>query len=382
MTYQSFRWVSMPVTARRVALEVLLHGPLARIELAARLQLSTSSLSRVTKPLLDAGILREAPEPELQRSGGRPLQPLQINAGFQSFVGIKLTADKAFGVRTDLQANVTAQHTVDLSDTDPAHVAKHLAGLVERLEDGTTTSSVVGVALGGAVTAFSRVDRAFFLGWRDVDLGGLLGHQLGRQVVVSNDLAALTEAEHWFGEGRDVTNFAVLTIGAGVGGGLVVHDRLVQGPDSGQGLLGHFIIDPTGPYCPDGHRGCADSFLSIDAIRSQVGRALEQEVTYDDVLDLAEQDEPRARRIVDTAGHALGLLIAAVANIAQPERVILTGEGIRLAVVGRRHLDAALALGRIPEASPLDIKIIYDDPYLWARGAAAVAIQQTLLNLE
>ncbi len=380
MTDRSFRWDAMPETSRRVALEVLQHGPLARTELAGRLRLSTSSLSRVTKPLLDAGILQEAPEGELSRSGGRPMQPLQINAGFESFVGIKLAANHAFGVRTDLQANVSAQHSIDLPDTDPAHVTKYLAELMEHLQEDAAPASAVGVALGGAVTGFSRIDRAVFLGWRDVDLANMLSHELGQRVVVSNDLAALTEAEHWFGEGRDVENFAVLTIGAGVGGGLVIHDQLVDGPDAGQGLLGHFLIDPTGPYCPDGHRGCADSFLSMDAIRHQLGRALGQDVTYDDVLDRAEHGEPRARHIVDTAGHALGLLIAAVANIAQPERIILTGEGIRLAVVGRSHLDAALRLGRIPQASPLDIKIIHDDPYLWARGAAAVAIQQTLLS--
>lgn len=376
----SVRWGSMPETARRVALEALLHGPLARTELAARLGLSTPSLSRITKPLIDAGILEEAPDPEPHRVNGRPLQPLQINASFQHFIGIKLAADKAFGVRTDLQASVKAQHTIDLTDSDPARVTKSLAALVEHLDGGAAISSAVGVALGGAVTGFSRVDRAFFLNWRDVDLAAELSQQIGQRVVVSNDLAALTEAEHWFGEGRDLKNFAVLTIGAAVGGGLVIHDRLVQGPDVGQGLLGHFLIDPTGPYCPDGHRGCADSFLSIDAICSQVGRALGQHVTYDDVLDLAEQGEPRARRVVDTAGHALGLLIAAVANIAQPERIILTGEGIRLATVGRHHLDEGVALGRIPEASPLDIKVIHDDPHLWARGAAAVAIQQTVLS--
>jgi predicted NBD/HSP70 family sugar kinase len=376
---EAFRWDSMPATARRVALEVLLHGPLARTELAARLGLSTPSLSRITKPLLDAGILRDAPDPEAQRSGGRPLQPLQLNAGFQSFIGIKLAAEKAFGVRTDLHANVTARHTIDLPDTEPANLTKHLAGLVEHLEEEPGSASAVGVALGGAVSAFTRVERAYFLGWHEVDLGSLLGTQLGQPVIVSNDIAALTEAEHWFGDGRDVNNFAVLTIGAGVGGGLVVHDQLVEGPDAGQGLLGHFLIDPTGPYCPDGHRGCADSFLSIDAIRSQAGGALGEEVTYDDVLDLAEKGEQRARRIVDTASHALGLLIAAVANIAQPERIILTGEGIRLATVGQQHLNTSLALARIPEATPLDIRIINDDPYLWARGAAAVAIQQTLL---
>lgn len=371
-------WSDLSPSARRVALEVLLHGPLARIELARRLDLSTPSLTRLTKPLLDSGVLHEAPEPP-SSGGGRPIQPLDVDPALQHFVGVKLTGTHAHGVLTDLRAEILETQRVAVDDHDPDAVVALLADLVTHLNGDRAAPAAVGVGLGGAVRDFTDVLRAPFLAWGEVDLGARLQRAVAVPAVISNDLDALMEAEHWFGDGRDVTNFAALTIGAGVGGGLVVHDQLVSGVDSGLGLLGHFPLDPLGPACPEGHRGCSNALLSMNAIQTQASLALGRSVTYDQVLDLASLGDPVADQVVGNAAHAFGVLIAAVANIAQPERVLLTGEGIRLARVGMERLRAGIARSRIPEASPVDIRVIDDDPTIWARGAAAVAIQRTVL---
>ncbi|MFJ4234272.1 ROK family protein [Cellulosimicrobium cellulans] len=371
-------WTPLSSTSRRVALEVLLHGPLARTELARRLDLSTPSLTRITKPLLDAGVLREVHEPA-PRGGGRPLQPLDVDPDLQQFVGIKLTGFRAYGVLTNLRADILATSTREITAQDPQSVVEVLDTLVSNLS-GRSAPAAVGVGLGGAVRDFTLVQRAPFLHWHGVDLGRLLAERTRLPVAIANDLDALMEAEHWFGDGRDVHSFAALTIGAGVGGGLVIHDRLVTGPDSGIGLLGHFPLDPLGPSCPEGHRGCADAMLSTEAIHTQAAMVLGRAVTYDEVLDLAAAGDPLADQIVGRSAHAFGTLIAAVANIAQPERILLTGEGIRLAHVAQHRLRAGIAQARQPEASPLDLRILDDDPTLWARGAAAVAIQRTVLS--
>ncbi|MGK5530526.1 ROK family protein [Streptomyces sp. URMC 129] len=370
-------WAPLAPSTRRVALEVLLHGPLARSELASRLGMSAASLTRLTKPLLDTGVLREVPE-VLPRAGGRPLQPLDIDAGLQRFVGVKLTGDRAYGVVTDLRADIVAHRSVPIRDRRPEQVVRDLAALVAELTPDAVPAAI-GVGLGGAVRGFGHVRRAPFLGWRDVGLGALVAGATGRPAVVSNDVDALVEAEHWFGDGRGVRNFAVLTVGAGVGGGLVVHDRLVTGRDSGLGLLGHFPLDVRGPACPEGHPGCADSLLTTDGIRLQASLALGRTVSYDQALDLAQAGDPVVGRVVANAARALGTLVAAVANIAQPERVIITGEGVRLARVDERRLRDAVAAARSPEASPVDLRVLDDDPTLWARGAAAVAIQRVVL---
>jgi predicted NBD/HSP70 family sugar kinase len=371
-------WAPLLPSARRVTLEVLLHGPLARSELADRLGLSTASLTRLTKPLMDAGLLREVETPSL-RGGGRPLQPLDVDPDVQRFIGIKLTGFRAYGVLTNLRADILGDATVEITDQSPDAVVARIAELVDALNDRARPVAAIGIGIGGVVRDFTRVQRAVFLHWGEIDLGAAVAEATGRPTVVSNDLDALLEAEHWFGDGRDVQSFAVLTIGAGVGGGLVIHDHLVSGPDSGLGLLGHFPVDPLGPACPEGHRGCVKALLTTDAIQSQAALTLGRPVTYDEVLDLAEAGNQVADQIVGRAGHAFGTLIAAVANIAQPERIILTGEGIRLAQVAESRVRAAIAQARHAEASPIDLRFINDEPTLWARGASAVAIQRTVL---
>ena len=372
-------WGALADSERRVALDVLRYGPLARTELARRLGLSTASLTRLTKPLIEQGVLHERNDVSVG-TGGRPSQPLDIDAGREHFIGIKLAGESAAGVLTDLHADILAREVVDLPSHEPDAVVSELAALVTRLGAGVASPSAVGVGLGGRVRDYRWVTRAPFLGWSEVDLGTALGAVTGCPVAVANDLYSLMEAERWFGEGREVRQFAVLTIGASVGGGLVIHDEVVTSPDADIGLLGHFPIDPLGPACPEGHRGCAHSLMSIEAVEAQAALSLGRHVRYDEVLDLAAAGDAAATRIVGTAARGLGTLIAAVANIALPERVVLTGEGIRLAEVGWDRIGDGIRAGRNPQASALDVRLLPDDPHLWARGAAAVAIQRTVLD--
>jgi predicted NBD/HSP70 family sugar kinase len=384
MSATTSRWSGLSASERRVALEVLVRGPLARTELAQRLGLSTPSLSRLTKPLIDLGVLHEVDDPggPAARGGGRPPQPLDVNPRLEHFVGIKLTGTRAYAALTDLRAGIIRAADAAVDDHDPDAVVAVLADLVGGLQGDTPDASVlaIGIGLGGVVQEDVRVGRAPFLGWRDVDLGSKLRERTGLPVVLANDLDALMEAEHWFGAGRDVADFVTLTIGAGVGCGLVIHDRLVHGRDSGLGLLGHFPLDPLGPACPDGHRGCANALLSMDAIQTQASLATGRALEYNEVLDLALAGDPITDQIVGNAARAFGVLIADVANIAQPERVVLTGEGIRLAEVGWERLEKSIREHRNPEARELDLLLVRDDPTLWARGAAAVAIQRTVLE--
>jgi len=120
--------------------------------------------------------------------------------------------------------------------------------------------------------------------------------------------------------------------------------------------------------------------MSIESVQSQASLALGRHVGYAEVLDLSAAGDPVAARVVGNAARGFGVLIAAVANIALPQRIILTGEGIRLAEVGWDRLLAGIAANRNPEASQLDVRVMPDDPLLWARGAASVAIQRTVLD--
>ncbi|WP_265520331.1 ROK family transcriptional regulator [Oerskovia flava] len=371
-------WVPLSGPAHRIALEVLLDGPLSRAELARRVDLSAGSLTRLTKPLLDAGLLVEVDE-EAPARVGRPSQPLDVVPSAHHFVGVKLTGDTAHAVRTSLRAEVVAAAERPLTDHDPAAVADVVADVVAELSGGSPVTAV-GVSLGGHVAGRGNVVRAPFLRWHDVPLGDLVQARTSISTVVANDVTALTEATHWFGSGRGARTFALLTVGAGVGFGLVAHGRLVTNDDASLGLVGHHPLDPAGPPCFLGHRGCATAMLAIGSITAQVSVAHARPVGYDEVLDLAEQGDPAARRVVDDAGRALGRLVAVAANFTMPDRVVLGGEGVRLATVAHDALLDGLHADRDPLAT--DPPLTIESPAFteWARGAAVIAIQTFVLG--
>jgi predicted NBD/HSP70 family sugar kinase len=378
-------------SGRELVREVLIHGPIARAELGRRLGLSPASLTRLSKPFLDRGLFVEGAV-ELAGAVGRPAKPLDVRVDLQRFVGIKLTGDQALGVLTDLRAKTLGEHVVDLAGHSPEEVVEALATVVEALAgpdsdvaDGAGAAAAggvaelagVGVSIGGKVTEQQVVLRAPFLEWREVDLGGMLSARLGLPVVVENDVVALTEAERWFGLGRGIDDFAVVTIGAGVGYGLVIHGRQVITPDTGLGLGGHFPLDPTGPICLDGHRGCSTAMLSTTSMCASAAVGLGRLVSYEELLALAASGNAVAVQVVGTAGRSLGRMIAAVANLTMVGTVVLSGEGIGLVdvPVAASELRAGIAADRDPDASEVRVLTGDADFGAWARGAAAVAVQ-------
>ena len=380
MTIATPPWTPDAGQANAVALQVLLGGPISRSEIARRLGLSAGSLTRLTGTLLDAGLLVEVGERADGRAG-RPSRLLDVVPASRSFLGLKLTGEAVLGAATDLRASVLATATEPLRSRSPEDVVAVIEHVVGRLATAVPSSvTALGVGVGALVSPTGVVLSAPFLGWEDVDLRALLEARLHLPTVIENDVTAFTAYENWFGAARDAERFAVITLGAGVGYGLVVGERIVVGPDSGIGLVGHWPIDPFGPVCTAGHRGCAQGVLTTSAIVAAVTTALGREVGYEEALDLAEAGEPGARRVVEDAGRGLGHLIAAVANLTVPELVVLGGEGVRLAVVAADAVQQGLREHRDPRAGALPLTTTSGDDTEWCRGAAALAIQAYVLG--
>ncbi|WP_247597538.1 ROK family transcriptional regulator [Streptomyces sp. RKND-216] len=374
-------WAPLSDAARAIMLAVLMRGPTPRSELARRIGLSAGSLTRLTAPLLESGLLVEAGP---SRSGaGRPTRPLDIAADAHHFLGVKVTDEDAHLVVTDLRAQIVAGARAALPGHSPgdvvATVRREAGALARRVPELTAA----GLSLGGQVADHATVTAAPFLHWtREVPLGALLTEALGVPSVVDNDLLALTRAEHWFGAGRGHDRFAVLTTGISVGYGLVVHDRIVDSPDAGLGLIAHLPLDPYGPYCPDGHRGCATAMLAAPSIAAAVSTGVRRPVSYEECLRMAADGDRVASPVVTAAAHALGRLITVVSSLTMARRVVLTGEGIGLAEVGREALEDGMRADRHAAATPTSYEIQPIDFSLWARGAAATAIQRFILGPE
>jgi predicted NBD/HSP70 family sugar kinase len=261
-------------------------------------------------------------------------------------------------------------------------VATTITTLAESLARDASIDGIsgIGISLGGQVVERATVRWGMFLDWEEVPLGDLLRERTDVPVVVANDLTALTEATHWFGAGRGVSRFCLLTIGAGIGYGLVAHDKLVDSGDASLGLIGHHPLIPGGPLCDRGHEGCASALLTTDAVVTQVGEVLGRAVGYEEALDLAAQGDEGARQVIDRAGFALGKLVAAAANFTLPERIVIGGEGVRLVEIAQDALLDGLHADRHPASTDPQLVLLDPDFSEWARGAAVIAIQTFVLG--
>ncbi|MEJ3654832.1 ROK family transcriptional regulator [Actinomycetes bacterium KLBMP 9759] len=367
------RWSALDGSERLVAVEVLRHGPLPRAELAKRLGLSPPSLTRLTRPLIDSQMLVEGVT-EAHRRTGRPSLPLDVRPDARRFIGVKLTGDELFAVVTDLRATVLREVERPLPGRAPAQVIGAVAEVVTTLRETHPDVTALGITLGGFVTGHRHVAGAYFLGWTDVPLADEVAAASGLPTVAENDVRALTAAEHWFGAGRGCRSFAMVTIGAGIGTGFVVHDRVIEGHHGASGAITHRSIGGSA-VCEQGHRGCASALLSSYHLTADMSRAIGSPVTYPELLELAGSGHPAARRIVGDAGHALGLLVTDIVNFLDPEVVFLSGEGVGLVEHARPQLEATIAEYRVHDSPPVRVEVL-DRPFSqWARGAAAVAIQ-------
>lgn len=374
MTTGTSAWTALDDTSRSVALEVLRHGPLSRSELARRLGLSPGSLTRLTRPMLDRGVLVED---DTMRAAalGRPVRPLDVVADGHRFVGVRLTRTAATAVLTDLRARQLDVVDAPLPDLAPEAVVAVVAGLVQRLApDGGV--SATGVGLGGQVQDASVVLRAPFLQWGQVPLAELLTRATGVATCVENDLVALTTAEHWFGAAAGRDHFAVVTVGAGIGQGLVVGGRVLSGPEAGVGLLAHALLGVPGPLCSRGHQGCAEVSLTDGSLLAAAATALQRPVTSQELHDLArEGGHPAVERLLEGVAVALGRLVALVANTTLSPLVLVSGEGVDLALLVEDRVRAEVLAHRDPAAAELEVQFLRCPPEVWAGGAAALAVQ-------
>lgn len=372
-------WTPHRGAAHDVALEVLINGPISRAEIARRLELSPGSLTRLSQPLIESGLLVEVGE-RASGHAGRPSRLLDVIPDSRHFIGLKLTGDAVLGVVTDLRAQVVAQGQLALTDRSPTAVVAKVAQLIAELREHVGVVIGIGLGIGGLVDASGLVVNAPFLDWENVELAGPLESASGLPVVIANDLIAFTEYERWFGGGRNLDRFVVITLGAGIGYGLVAGGQVVTSADSGLGLIGHWPVDPYGPLCSAGHRGCARVMLAQEAIATAAAAARGRPTSYEAALDLASDGDPAARAVVDAAGRGLGHLIGDIANVTMPQLVILGGEGVRLVSVAAEAVTAGIADRRDPRATDLDLLTTSGDDAEWCRGAAALALQAHALG--
>lgn len=202
-TLDHFDWQSLPDSARRVYLELLRYGTLSRAQLAERLWLSAASLTRVSAPLIERGLVMEG-EP-IPMEIGRPSIPLDVTLDGFSLIGVSITHKQIEAIATDARVNVLASRHETVSNHSPAAVLKLAAAVINELkrelEEKRPNATImgVGVSIGGQVDHGRVVRHALFLNWDNVPAADILESATDLPVLLGHDLTMFAEAENWFG---------------------------------------------------------------------------------------------------------------------------------------------------------------------------------------
>ena len=233
----------------------------SRSELGKTLGLSRMAATEVTGEMLGNHIIREVGEDTRSGRGKRSVM-LAIDTAFWRIITVVQAALVDLGGRIIERTEVPVEHGTDVS-------ADIITGLVNRLIAACTQPILgVGVAVPGVVDHNGTVVDAVQLGWEQVPLHDELREALDMPVLVGNATNAALVAERFFGEGGD--NSMLIRIGAGVGASLCVNGQIVDGSTCMAGEIGHVVVDPEGPACACGKRGCLEAYLSTNNLYAQI----------------------------------------------------------------------------------------------------------------
>ena len=366
-------------------------GLIARVQLAKDLGVSPASVTTQTSELIEAGLIEEVAAPRDTDLGrGRPAVALGVRGAAHCVVGMKLSDREHTAVIVDFAGVMIADDVVS-RDPGPASLAEMLDA-VELLLDKVcakanlprTALSACGLGVPGFVDhAEGVVHWSSTLIDREVLLAAAVQDRIGLPVTIDNDANLVALAELWFGAGRSLPDFAVVTIEHGVGMGFVMNHRIYRGAQNLGLELGHTKVQLDGALCRCGQRGCLEAYVADYALAREAVTALNWShrqspsvpVLLESLYQQAKAGNGTARTIFRRAGRYLAMGLANVVNLFDPALIILSGERMKY-----DYLYAAETLAEMKDLvinsgrpqPPIEIHAWGD--LLWAHGAAALAL--------
>lgn len=368
-------------------------GLIPRVQVAKELGVSPASVTTITQELIEAGLVEEVQVPrEGDQGRGRPAVSLGVRANAYLVAGMKLSDREHTAVIVDFAGNLIADDVIKRTP-GPMTLPDLLAAMETLLgrvcsKAGVQPSALSALGLG--VPGFVDCQQGMVM-WssvlieRGVALAQAATDRLSLPVHVDNDANLVTLAELWFGAGRTLADFAVVTIEHGVGMGCVINHRIYRGA-KGLGMeLGHTKVQLDGALCRCGQRGCLEAYVADYALAREATTALNSvhregqpvNILLESLYDHAKAGNPAARSIFRRAGRYLAVGLSNVVNLFDPSLIILSGDRMRYdylyaaeTLAEMEHL--AISTGR--PKPPVEIHAWGD--LLWAHGAAALALSE------
>jgi predicted NBD/HSP70 family sugar kinase len=308
------------------------RGRISQADIARVTGLSRTTVHTLVSELKDWGTVEEVDAAAHDARGGRPGVQLMLRDSTLAAVGIDFGHSHVQVAVADMAHNVLAERRGDLDVNRHAMEALDAAARMvgEVLAEARVERRHV---LGAGIGIPGPVDRArgtagsatILPGWTGLRIAGEMGERLEMPVEIENDANLGALAEQTWGAGRDCSNFVYIKAATGIGAGLVIDGRLLRGVSGTAGEIGHTTLDEAGALCYCGNRGCLETVASGPAIIHLVGLIDGEVPTLSRIVELAVAGDLRCRRAISDAGREIGVAVAGLCNLINPERVIIGG---------------------------------------------------------
>jgi len=378
---------------REAVLRALLRfGPTARVGLAQYTGLTRAAISNITRELLDEGLVQETGILRGRVGANAILLDLAddwplLGAVHQGVSSLRVALCNLRGTILARQMIATPQRLSPetAADAVAATINTLLAGLGLERE----VLAGIGVGLVGLVDVAAGVTRrAPSVGWHAAPIRSLLEARLERPVVVENNVRAMAVGEALLGQGREWPHFAFVYIGTGIGAGLIVEGQPYRGAYGSAGEVGHMTVDPTGPICVCGNRGCLEAVAAepslvraAEAAGLDLGgaeRGLKERVQT--LALLADAGNTAAQRVVLACAESLGIMLGSLADIFNPSRIVLHGVVTSARGFFQAVSEALAAHAFLPPDAAIELRPPTFGNDAGLVGAAAVVLETLVLR--
>ncbi len=376
-------------TARAHILEAIrAAGSIARIDIAQETRTSPATVTAITAELITAGMIEEiTPEaPPQAAKRGRPRVALKICGDAHKTAGVKVSRRIISAVVTDFEGNELASHQYTM-ERGSMPVQDLCTEIFNALSETCTLGgfsiqdlSGIGVGIAGMVDA-----KRSFVYWsssmeeRNVDLGELLEAMAPCPVFIDNDANLVAKAEHLFGEGRNVSDFIVITIEHGVGMGIVINNEVYRGSRGCGSEFGHTKVQLEGALCQCGQRGCLEAYVGDYALlrEANITSGTDRHKDLASLFETAKAGDAMAQSILDRAGRMFAMGLANVVNIFDPQLIVLSGARLSFDYLYSDQVIEEMKRWIVQVDAPLpEVKVHGWGDLMWAKGAAAYAIEE------
>jgi predicted NBD/HSP70 family sugar kinase len=373
------------------------NEPVTRARIAQATSLTKATVSSLVDDLLSARLVTEL-GPEARGEVGRPGSALALNrTGFVG-VGLEVNVDYVAVCVTDLVGRV--RHLRTRPRDNRGHPPTRVLGRAVRMArtamqaaeaEGLTVAGLAVAVPGLVETGQGLLHVAPNLEWVDVPVAEILKDRLAPRdppVMVDNEANLAALGELWFGGHEGLSDFVHISGEIGVGGGIVVGGELYRGASGFAGEVGHVTVQPDGPRCRCGGRGCLEQVAGQEALlraaglTGAAGTSIGQpRGSVAELVARARAGDPGTLEAIESAGHALGIGVAATVNVVDPSAVVLGGLYASLEPWLRKPLQAELQERVISQSwAPVRVLASSLGPDAAVRGAAGAVVREVLSN--